>query len=392
MKKIILGAILALFTMSCSSASTNGYQINGSVEGITDGKAILMVTEPENLAFADTVDISNGEFVFKGGIKDVVNASIIICPKDMEAASMFVLLENAPITISGNWEKVVAQYGTRYFKDNEYKGGVNYNFSQKYRNQSDSISNQSKYAAYKKAWKDLEVLRGQDESAYKAQYDKVKEETAADMENLQKESHEASIKLISENNDIEYSAYILRILSSNMTLEELETIFNKFTPKVQNSYFAQEVKEEIKNLKAVAPGQPAPNFTLKTPSGSLFNLSDLKGKYVLVDFWASWCGPCRAAVPELKELYAKYKEKGFEIVGVANDSREKDWLGAIEADQSNWIHVIDEFPVKNKPSLVSTLYGIHYLPSYFLIAPDGKMIGKMEKPELKEKLKEVFGE
>lgn len=80
--------------------------------------------------------------------------------------------------------------------------------------------------------------------------------------------------------------------------------------------------------------------------------------------------PRWAAVPELKEIYAEYKDKGLEIVGVANDSREKDWLKAVNDDQSDWIHVIDEFPVKNKPSLVSTLYGIHYLPSYFLIDPN----------------------
>jgi thiol-disulfide isomerase/thioredoxin len=390
MKKILNVLFVSALIMAFTPA--NGYEIKGSVEGIKNGKAILLVAEPTNLAFSDTVKITNGKFFFKGDIKDVVRATITVCPSDKDCANMYCILENSIINISGNWADVEERYGMKGFNKTVCTGGSNQKLADKYSKQHDSISSQPKYAAYKKAWADLTALRDKDEVAYKAQYDKVKKSTEADGEMIRKESHAASINLICENNDIEYSAYIFRFICGNMTLSEIEAIFNKLTPKVQNSFFAQEIREEIKSLRSVAPGQPAPDFTLKTPSGAMFTLSSLKGKYVLVDFWASWCGPCRAAVPQMKELYAKYKEKGFEIVGVANDSREKDWLKAIETDQSPWIHTIDEFPIKNKPSRVSTLYGIHYLPSYFLIDPNGKMIGKMDESEVEAKLKELFGE
>ncbi len=86
------------------------------------------------------------------------------------------------------------------------------------------------------------------------------------------------------------------------------------------------------------------------------------------------------------ELYDKYKDKGFEIVGVTNDTKENEWKKAIAEDNTNWIHVIDEFPVKFKPARVISMYGVHYIPSYFLIDPDGKIVGKLDKKALKEEL------
>ncbi|MEG1485537.1 MAG: TlpA disulfide reductase family protein [Bacteroidales bacterium] len=391
MKQLFTIGLGVLFTMWCTVQSLC-YEIKGNVTGVKTGTVILTVKEPANLAFSDTVKITNGAFLLKGEIKDVVYASLHVCPTGMEPAGMYILLENCPIQISEDWATVIEEYGNRAFKGNHYKGGVNWNLSRKYDGQYDSISSQPKYAAYKKAATVLTALRDKKDDASKAKYEEVKKSMEADGDILRKESQAASIKLMCENNDLEFSAYIFNFICANMTLAEIEDVFNKFTPKVQNSFFAQEIKEEINSLKSVAPGQPAPDFTLKTPSGAMFTLSSAKGKYVLVDFWASWCGPCRAAVPQMKELYAKYKEKGFEIVGVANDSRNKDWLKAIDTDRSPWIHTIDEFPIKNRPARVSTLYGIHYLPSYFLIAPNGKIIGKMDESEVKVKLKEIFGE
>ena len=388
MKKLLITAIACI--AFCGNVSAKGYEIKGKIAGVKSGEAILKVSEPERLAFSDTVKIVNGSFSFTGEVKEAVYAGLIICPDGRQDYSLGIILENAPITVSADIKDVQEQYGYRSFKTFKKEGGANTTLSNRYAFVSDSVRRQPKYDNFNKAMQKLNALDRKDAS-FKETFDKIKAETEADSERLQTESRMATLKLIGAYPDTEYSSYILSLLSGNMTLGELEEVFNKFTPKVQNSHFAERIREEIKSLKSVAPGQPAPDFTLKKTDGSSFSLSELKGKYVVVDFWASWCGPCRAAVPELKKIYAAYKDKGLEIVGVANDSREKDWLKAVNDDQSTWIHVIDEFPVKNKPSLVSTLYGIHYLPSYFLIGPDGKMIGKMEKHELKEKLQEIFG-
>lgn len=119
-------------------------------------------------------------------------------------------------------------------------------------------------------------------------------------------------------------------------------------------------------------------------------LSSLFGQYLLIDFWASWCGPCRAGVPGLKELYAKYHDKGFEIIGIADDSNPESWKKALAEDKSPWIHVLDEFPDKNKPARVSSLYGVHYIPSYFLLDREGCFIGKFDHDGLEAKLHELL--
>ena len=197
------------------------------------------------------------------------------------------------------------------------------------------------------------------------------------------------LELIRENRTVESSVLNLRMMWNDMTLEELKEVFSVLDPKVQNSPMAAEVREEIAIRERVRPGQPAPDFSLETPDGSRLALSDLRGKYVLLDFWASWCRPCRASFPEMKKIYARFKDKGFEILGVTNDSRREDWLKALEQDQLPWKQVIDEFPEPYKPARVITMYAAPYLPTLILIGPDGKIIGQAkDKHQLVEWLEE----
>ena len=130
------------------------------------------------------------------------------------------------------------------------------------------------------------------------------------------------------------------------------------------------------------------DFTLKNLAGEDFTLSSLKGKYVILDFWASWCGPCRASIPGVKELYAKYKDKGLEVVGVSCDRKPEDWKKASEEEQFPWINLIDT----QDANRVATKYAVHYIPTMYLIDKEGKMIGKMKHHELDAKLKELLGE
>ena len=110
---------------------------------------------------------------------------------------------------------------------------------------------------------------------------------------------------------------------------------------------------------------------------------------MILDFWASWCSTCRASFPEMKKLYAEYHKKGVEILGITNDSRKADWLKALEEDNLPWLQVIDEYPIRNTPAKVATLYAIPYLPTLMLIDPDGKIVGKAkDKHELKTWLDE----
>ena len=114
-------------------------------------------------------------------------------------------------------------------------------------------------------------------------------------------------------------------------------------------------------------------------------------KPVLLDFWASWCGPCRGSIPGIKKVYEQYKEKGVEIVGISCDRTAEPWRKAVEEDQSPWIHVID-FANEKNGGRVAAKYAIHYIPTLYLLDKEGKMIGKINHHELGDKLKELLGE
>ena len=138
----------------------------------------------------------------------------------------------------------------------------------------------------------------------------------------------------------------------------------------------------------VEVGKPAPEIELPTSDGKTIKLSDYKGKIVLVDFWASWCGPCRQENPNVVKAYNQYKDKGFTILGVSLDQKKEPWLKAIEKDQLTWSHVSD---LKYWQNEVAVQYGINSIPASYLLDPNGKIIGKNLRGEaLAKKLAELM--
>jgi peroxiredoxin len=128
----------------------------------------------------------------------------------------------------------------------------------------------------------------------------------------------------------------------------------------------------------------APDFKLPTPDGDTIALSDYRGKYVLVDFWASWCGPCRQENPNIVRMYNRFKGKNFEILGVSLDKERAGWVKAIADDQLTWKQVSD---LKFWDSIVTGLYAIQSIPATLLVDPDGKIIARnLRGPELEEKI------
>jgi peroxiredoxin len=145
--------------------------------------------------------------------------------------------------------------------------------------------------------------------------------------------------------------------------------------------------EEEANMTAVKVGDVAPDFSLPDPSGKKISLSSFRGKYVLVDFWASWCKPCRMENPNVVKAYQQYKDKNFTVLGVSLDKKKEAWVQAIQADGLSWNHVSD---LKFWDSAVVPLFGINAIPTNFLLDPQGKIIAaNLRGDALEQKLKEV---
>jgi peroxiredoxin len=149
-----------------------------------------------------------------------------------------------------------------------------------------------------------------------------------------------------------------------------------------------QMKQQLDEMRALSLGQTAPDFELPTPDGKMVKLSDLRGKYVMIDFWAAWCKPCREENPNIVRLYEQYKDQGFDILGVSLDRTKDAWVEAIEKDNLTWTQVSD---LEYFNSAAATLYQIEAIPATYLLDPDGKIIGKdLRGPSLESKLAEIF--
>lgn len=153
---------------------------------------------------------------------------------------------------------------------------------------------------------------------------------------------------------------------------------------------AAQLKNAVKATSSMMPGAEAPDFTMNTPDGQPLSLKDLRGKVLLIDFWASWCGPCRRENPNVVKAYKKYHDKGFDVLGVSLDKDKKRWLDAIEKDGLIWHHVSD---LKGWANAAAQLYGVRSIPHTVLLDKDGKIIARnLRGPALEQKLAELFGE
>jgi len=212
------------------------------------------------------------------------------------------------------------------------------------------------------------------------------------LEQYFKERKTAEINFYKNNPDSYFTGYQLRnetiagyrtYKKMELSKKELREIYAGLTERIKNSAYGQAVKRYTEMADVPEVGDPYADFTFPNVKGVKVKLSDFKGKYIFVDFWASWCSPCRYQNPKLKRLYETYKSNKFEILGVSIDSEEEPWIKAVEKDKLTWINVLSE---GGRTSEVSQLYGINGLPDNLLINPDGVIIKRNIKADALEEL------
>ncbi len=182
---------------------------------------------------------------------------------------------------------------------------------------------------------------------------------------------------VAKHTDSFVSIYALQNISTEMPFaieaDQIESLFKLLTPRIRNSVSGRELAKDIERSRATAIGSIAPDFAQKDTLGYDVKLSAFRGKYVLVDFWASWCKPCRVENPMLVKTFNSFKSRNFTIVGVSLDNNRKSWIKAINKDKLAWSHVSDLKFWRNE---VAQLYGVKTVPQNYLIDPTGKIIAR----------------
>lgn len=356
-----------VFVLVAMTACTSepGYKVSGNLSGLDDSTMVFLKARIDgNYVTADSVFAKSGSFEFTGSVD---HPDIYYLQVDNKRGSLLLFMDNAEMKITGNADSLWLA------KASGSKGQDTYN---SYREESASFD-QTSAELYQK-WRDAQ-MQGDEATVKKieAQYDSLFNE---------KEKFDSAF--IMSHPSTLVAPYLLRGMAYDMEGDQMEQFIQAFDPALQNTDLVVELKEWADAKKKASIGNPAIDFTLPDTSGNEITLSDLYGNYILLDFWAAWCGPCRRENPNVVENYKKYHDKGFDIVGVSLDRSKDDWLKAIHDDHLTWTQVSD---LGYWNSAVPKMYGVRSIPANFLLDKDGIIIAKnLRGDALRQKLSELL--
>ncbi len=316
-KLFYLFLLIISILQSCNSKvdKIEEYTISASIEGIDSGKALLakldLVTNEQ--VDVDSSEIKNGKFTFKGEIESPYIHTIFVNGK---ANKIHFFLENSDIEISADFNDLEHAKITGSREDSLFRSY-----------KTDDIFDREK---------GMEIMLKYPDYSFAA-----------------------------------FTAYY-QFQIYNINIDTLDIIMNSFSSHIKETVYFKHLDKLYNTLKRVAVSQPAPVFEIPDTEGNMVSLNDFKGKYILIDFWASWCAPCRESNPQLVKVYDIFNKRNFTIIGISIDKDRDRWLKAIESDQLPWTNLSN----LNGWDEVSTIYGVKAVPQNFLIDPNGIIIDK----------------
>ena len=345
MKKLFIAlAAIGLFFTSCNQGEQ--FKLTGNISGQSEGKVYLSKVQDNELVKVDSAVLKEGVFEFVGNVSSPEMYHIQL-DGQKEVADFF--LENANIELSADAEKLSEAKVVGSMEQDVY---VKYQESQKFFNEK------------------LDALYKEYRTARQTQDQAKVDSILGITRKLEVEKKTVTDEFLANNATTVVSGYLRYRMSEGMELNELEELYNLLAENVKASIYGIKIKEKIDLINNVAVGKQAPDFTLDTPEGQPLSLSSFKGKVVVIDFWASWCGPCRKENPHMVELYNEVHEKGVEFLGVTLDDNKEKWLKAIDDDGLLWGQVFD------KGGKAAYKYDVPAIPFTVVIDKEGKIVAK----------------
>ncbi len=357
MKKILILAV-AVFIFACNRKQ-EGYEIKVNLKG--DGGSVLLERRGESGWIpVDTAKLTDGTAVLQGKVafpEDLYLSVLGQRPKTI------LFVENTKMVIEGSADSLENVTVTGSKTHNEYTA-VNKKIQE---------IGEEYMALYQQA---REAAAANDTARARQLIEQVQElydSTTAVQQNFVR------------NNPGSYAApYFLLRIQHGMETEELDELLSSLNPKLDSVPSVVALKNRVEKLKTVSIGKTAPDFIMNDPGGNPIRFSDVyaQNKYTLIDFWASWCGPCRAENPNIVSVYHEFKDKGFGVFGVSLDRDRETWLKAIEDDNLTWTHVSDLAYWNNA---AAQMYVVNSIPSSLIVDQKGKIVAKNKRDqELRE--------
>jgi peroxiredoxin len=365
MKRMIVCLLFAA-AITAVSAQPGKYTINGTLEGSEGVKMLLQKNTGGKMATLVESIVKDGKFVM-GGSVEFPEMVFLTSPDTKSRLSFYI--ENSDITITGSLASLA---------DAEVKGSKTQDENKELSALILPISKQ-----YSEIAKEYQAASKGGNKALADEKMKQINELSGQVKKIQMEfiqSHPASFVVPT----------LLRSLAYEMSGTELESAISALDPAVAKSPVITDLKARVAVMKSVEIGKKAPDFTQNDPNGKPVTLSSLTGKNILlIDFWAAWCGPCRAENPNVVKVYNEFKDKGFDILGVSLDRAAADWTKAIADDKLTWTQVSD---IQYWNNAAAKLYGVNSIPASFLLDKNGVIVARnLRGEELYNKVKELVG-